>query len=109
VLATGTTVLDEQDYGYDADNDVTAQTVTAPGNPAAGANTYTYTYDRSGRLGSWTDPASTTTNYGYDAAGNPHRGGRHLSRVNFPGHSRARIAHRSSRYVRGCGGPPRPG
>lgn len=56
------------DYSYDADGNVTTKTITAPGNPAAG--THTHTYDRQGRLDSWTDPSTTVTAYSWDANGN---------------------------------------
>lgn len=55
-------------YTYDADGNLTAQSVTAPGNPAAG--THTYGYDQAGKLTSWTAPGQATVTYGYDQAGN---------------------------------------
>jgi RHS repeat-associated protein len=55
-------------YGYDADGNVTSQNVTAAGNAGAGNNGYTY--DRAGRLTTWTKPSAATESYTYDAAGN---------------------------------------
>lgn len=55
-------------YGYDNDDNLTAKNITAPGNPSAGNNTYTY--DNPGRLATWTNPAGTVTTYAYDGAGN---------------------------------------
>lgn len=66
-LRAGTTILAATDYGYNPDDDVTSQTITAPGN--AGAGSHSYAYDRSGRLASWTK-GSTTTTYAYDGSGN---------------------------------------
>lgn len=62
------TTSHQLDYDYDPDGNVTGQTITAPGNPAAG--THTYTYDRTGRITAWTDPASATTVYSWDPNGN---------------------------------------
>jgi RHS repeat-associated protein len=67
-LAQGTTQKWSATYGYDTESNVTAKTVTAPGNPAAGASTYDY--DRMGRLNKWTNPATAVTTYDYDGAGN---------------------------------------
>src|SRR5262249_31747619 len=52
-------------YGYDANSNLTSKTTTG----FAGAAANTYTYDLANRLTSWND-GSTTTGYGYDAAGN---------------------------------------
>ena len=67
-VAASNVTLNAATYGYDNDDNVTSRAVTAPGNPAAGTNTYTY--DTAGRLATWTNPASTLTTYGYDNAGN---------------------------------------
>jgi YD repeat-containing protein len=55
-------------YAYDADSNVTSQTITGTG--VAGAGSHGYTYDQAGRLTSWTPPGQPTVNYGWDAAGN---------------------------------------
>ncbi|MCK9930394.1 DUF6531 domain-containing protein [Frankia sp. Mgl5] len=60
--------LRAQTYAYDL-NDNRLSTVISPGTVAS-AGTQSYTYDRADRLTSWTDPASVTTTYGWDAAGN---------------------------------------
>jgi RHS repeat-associated protein len=52
-------------YGYDADDHVTAKTMTG----LAGAAANTYGYDKLGRLTWWTANAATAT-YGYDDASN---------------------------------------
>ncbi|KAA2253340.1 RHS repeat-associated core domain-containing protein [Solihabitans fulvus] len=52
-------------YGYDPNGRVTSQTTTG----TAGAAAHSYTYDQAGRLATWNNGSSTTT-YGYDAAGN---------------------------------------
>ncbi len=57
-----------QSYTYDAEDNELSTTVSPA--TVAGAGTSTYTYDRADRLTSWTDPASTTTSYGWDPAGN---------------------------------------
>ncbi|WP_261574215.1 DNRLRE domain-containing protein [Frankia gtarii] len=57
-----------QSYTYDAEDNELTTTVSPT--TVAGAGTSTYTYDRADRLTSWTDPASTTTSYGWDPAGN---------------------------------------
>ena len=71
-------VLREQTYAYDANDNRTSTTVGPAG--VAGAGTQSYGYDRADRLVSWTDQASVTTAYGWDAAGQPDlgrwRGGR---------------------------------
>jgi len=69
-LVTGATPTEvtRTGYGYDPDGNVTARTVTAPGNPAAGA--HAYTYDRAGRLTSTTAPGAAATGYGWDDADN---------------------------------------
>jgi RHS repeat-associated protein len=66
-LSDGTTTLYQADHDYDADNHLTRQTITAAGNSAAGQ--HDYTYDRAGRLTTWTGPAGTVS-YDYDNAGN---------------------------------------
>src|SRR5262249_25295394 len=53
---------------YDRDDNPIQKVVGPAG--VAGAGTNTYTYDRADRLASWTNPASTLTNYGWDASGN---------------------------------------
>ncbi|SDH76014.1 RHS repeat-associated core domain-containing protein [Sinosporangium album] len=58
-------------YGWDKDDNLVSKTTTG----VAGAGTNTYGYDRAGRLISWTDPASTTTSYEWDAAGNRTKAG----------------------------------
>ncbi|MWA05463.1 DNRLRE domain-containing protein [Actinomadura sp. LD22] len=63
--ATGT-VLASTVYGYNRDDQMTEKTTTG----TAGAGKNTYTYDDSGRLASWTDPAGKETAYGWDDAGN---------------------------------------
>ncbi len=55
-------------YGYDANGNVTTKTIGPAGAPGVGTNTYTY--DRANRMLSWTNPASTVTNYTWDGAGN---------------------------------------
>ncbi|MCK9903998.1 DUF6531 domain-containing protein [Frankia sp. Cpl3] len=60
--------LRTQTYGYDA-NDNRLTTTLSPATVAS-AGTQSYTYDHANRLTSWTDPASVTTTYGWDAAGN---------------------------------------
>ena len=60
--------LREQTYAYDANDNRTSTTVGPAG--VAGAGTQSYGYDRADRLVSWTDQASVTTAYGWDAAGN---------------------------------------
>ncbi|MBL7495115.1 RHS repeat protein, partial [Frankia sp. CNm7] len=60
--------LRAQSYAYDDNDNITSSTIS-PGTVAA-AGTHTYTYDWADRLTSWTDPASTATTYGWDAAGN---------------------------------------
>ncbi|MEX5637487.1 DNRLRE domain-containing protein, partial [Parafrankia sp. FMc2] len=60
--------LREQTYTYDAGDNQLSTTIGPAG--VASAGTQTYTYDRANRLTSWTDPASATTTYGWDAAGN---------------------------------------
>lgn len=55
-------------YDYDANSNVTKKTVGPTG--AAGEGTNNYTYDRSGRLLTWRNPASVTTAYSWDDAGN---------------------------------------
>ncbi|WP_307874757.1 DNRLRE domain-containing protein [Frankia nepalensis] len=62
------TVLRTQTYTYDNNDNRTATTIGPAG--VAGAGTQTYTYDWADRLTSWTDQASVTTTYGWDAAGN---------------------------------------
>ncbi|GAA1228228.1 hypothetical protein GCM10009676_08180 [Prauserella halophila] len=52
-------------YGYGPAGRLASKTTTG----VAGAAENTYTYDRAGRLGSWSD-GSSTTNYEWDAAGN---------------------------------------
>lgn len=52
-------------YGYDPEGRVTSQTTT--GTAGAGANSYTY--DEAGRLTDWDNGTGSTT-YGYDADGN---------------------------------------
>jgi RHS repeat-associated protein len=57
------------EVGYDVDSNIVSRTVTLPANTQAGANTYTY--DNTGRITSWTKPATTTPlTYTWDAAGN---------------------------------------
>ncbi|WP_054567210.1 DNRLRE domain-containing protein, partial [Frankia sp. R43] len=67
LTGTGGT-LRTQTYTYDANDNPTATTIGPVGVAAAG--TQTYAYDRADRLTSWTNPASVTTTYGWDAAGN---------------------------------------
>ena len=52
-------------YGYDLNSRLTSKTTTG----LAGAGTNTYAYDHAGRLTKWTGN-NTTTDYGWDAAGN---------------------------------------
>ncbi|MFI6596885.1 RHS repeat-associated core domain-containing protein [Nonomuraea sp. NPDC050536] len=53
-------------YGWDLDDNLTTKTTTG----LAGNGTNTYGYDFAGRLTSWKAPDGTTTDYGWDAAGN---------------------------------------
>jgi len=53
-------------YGYDLNNNVTGKVTT--GVQGAGSNSYGYDYLN--RLTSWTDPAGTTTSYGWDDSSN---------------------------------------
>jgi RHS repeat-associated protein len=76
----GSTTLMSTAYSYDADSNVTGQTITAAGNPAAGA--HTYTYDRSGRLTQWTPPSGPAVAYAYDQAGNRTQAGTEISAYN---------------------------
>ncbi|WP_432841102.1 LamG-like jellyroll fold domain-containing protein [Dactylosporangium sp. CA-092794] len=67
---SGSTILGNIAYGYDANGNETSKTTTG----FAGASTNTYTYDLANRLTSWTS-GSTVTNYEYDASGNRTRNG----------------------------------
>lgn len=67
-LTAGGAQVWKTDYDYDPDGNVTGQSIDAPGNPGAGA--HSYTFDRSGRLDTWTGPNSVVTDYDYDPAGN---------------------------------------
>ncbi|GAA3098348.1 hypothetical protein GCM10017600_73480 [Streptosporangium carneum] len=58
-------------YGWDKDDNLTTKTTTG----TAGAGTNTYSYDRSGRLTSWTAPGGATTDYEWDDAGNRTKAG----------------------------------
>ncbi|MEU1878495.1 LamG-like jellyroll fold domain-containing protein [Streptosporangium sp. NPDC020072] len=58
-------------YGWDKDDNLTGKTTV--GTAGAGANTYTY--DRSGRLTSWTAPGGAVTGYEWDDAGNRTKAG----------------------------------
>jgi RHS repeat-associated protein len=62
--ATGTTEA-SLNYGYTAAGQISTETSTG----VAGAGTSSYTYDQAGRLSSWTNNGATT-NYGYDDNGN---------------------------------------
>ena len=62
---TGSTVASIT-YGYDADDNLTAETTSSA---FAGASANTYTYDEANRLTSW-DNRTTTTSYAYDGDGN---------------------------------------
>ncbi|KAA9163969.1 type IV secretion protein Rhs [Amycolatopsis acidicola] len=66
---TGTTTASAT-YGYDTENHLISQTTTG----VAGAGANTYGYDQAGRLASWTS-GNTTTDYGWDGAGNLTRDG----------------------------------
>jgi YD repeat-containing protein len=58
-------------YGWDKDNNLTTKTTTG----TADAGTNNYTYDHTGRLTSWTNPAGTTADYQWDASGNRTKAG----------------------------------
>ncbi|MEW9532855.1 RHS repeat-associated core domain-containing protein [Microbispora sp. NPDC049125] len=58
-------------YGYDKEDRLTSKVTSG----TAGAGSNSYAYDFAGRLTSWTNPASTTTTYEWDAAGNRTRAG----------------------------------
>jgi RHS repeat-associated protein len=66
-LTNGGGTLASLAYGYDADGNITQQTIVAPGN--AGEGVRDYTYDRASRIESETF-GSTTTTFEYDGAGN---------------------------------------
>ncbi|GLW06009.1 hypothetical protein Misp01_11390 [Microtetraspora sp. NBRC 13810] len=53
-------------YGWDKDDNLTSKDTIG----FAGAGSNTYSYDHSGRLTSWTNPAGVTAAYEWDAAGN---------------------------------------
>jgi RHS repeat-associated protein len=69
-LVNGSTaaVLDSTTNTYDSDHRLKTSTLGPTG--SAGAGTNTYGYDLAGRLTSWTNPASATTSYTWDANGN---------------------------------------
>ncbi|MFI9561460.1 polymorphic toxin-type HINT domain-containing protein [Nonomuraea endophytica] len=58
-------------YGWDKDDNLTTKTTAG----TAGAGTNTYSYDRAGRLTSWTAPGGAKTDYGWDASGNRTKAG----------------------------------
>ncbi|MFD0883228.1 LamG-like jellyroll fold domain-containing protein [Streptosporangium algeriense] len=68
---SGGTQLAKITYGWDKDDNLTGKTTA--GTAGAGANTYTY--DRSGRLTSWTAPGGAVTDYEWDDAGNRTKAG----------------------------------
>ena len=67
-LVTGGTTLRAATYGYDPAGNRTSSTLAPASLPSAGNSSYTY--DQGNRLASYTNPASTTTNYSYDLADN---------------------------------------
>ncbi|MGW4422784.1 RHS repeat-associated core domain-containing protein [Streptosporangium sp. NPDC004631] len=68
---SGGTQLAKIVYGWDKDDNLTGKTTSG----TAGAGTNAYTYDRSGRLISWTAPGGTTADYEWDDAGNRTKAG----------------------------------
>ncbi|WP_267283897.1 LamG-like jellyroll fold domain-containing protein [Amycolatopsis thermoflava] len=70
VKAPGGAVTASVSYGYDLEDHLTSKTTTG----TAGAAANTYGYDDAGRLTSWTT-GGTTTDYGWDGAGNLTRDG----------------------------------
>ncbi|WP_307873624.1 MULTISPECIES: RHS repeat-associated core domain-containing protein [unclassified Frankia] len=68
LTGASSSTLRAQTYAYDSDNNLTSTTISGTG--VAGAGTQSYTYDWANRVTSWTNQASTTTSYGWDAAGN---------------------------------------
>ncbi len=63
------------DYGYDLDDHLTSKVSSG----TAGAGTNAYSYDRAGRLTSWTAPTGSTTQYKWDASGNRTQAGDKIS------------------------------
>ncbi|MGW0576254.1 LamG-like jellyroll fold domain-containing protein [Streptomyces sp. NPDC002920] len=64
--ADGATTVVSISYGYDLDDNLTSKTTTG----TAGSGTNTYAYDYASRMTAWTKNGTTTTSYGWDAAGN---------------------------------------
>jgi RHS repeat-associated protein len=62
---TAGTTIASLGYGYNADGALTSQATSG----LAGPSSSSYTYDEAGRLATWNN-GTTTTQYGYDGAGN---------------------------------------
>jgi RHS repeat-associated protein len=73
LTASSGSALAGYQYAYDANGNVTAEAISLPGNPQAGA--HQFTYDFANRVASWTSPLGTVTPYSYDGAGNRTRAG----------------------------------
>ncbi|WP_158578884.1 RHS repeat-associated core domain-containing protein [Spongiactinospora rosea] len=58
-------------YAWDKDDQLISKVTTG----TAGAGTNTYSYDKSGRLTSWTAPGGNVTSYEWDASGNRTKAG----------------------------------
>ncbi|MDF5756464.1 LamG-like jellyroll fold domain-containing protein [Spongiactinospora sp. TRM90649] len=68
---TGNAELAKVNYSWDRDDQLVSKVTSG----TAGAGTNAYTYDKSGRLTSWSAPGGATTSYEWDAAGNRTKAG----------------------------------